>query len=156
GLLIGFILFCVTVLVFAAWVQTRDGAEERIANLREALAEAAPIVSDLRRDVTEAERRANHSNDQWNQARSVHERLWELLDLRNRYEGAVDRHRALLEVYNSQKYQLLYSNWRDLRGTPFEEFLSQVFSVHGFHVETTPGSGDQGLDLILNGAGRRI
>jgi restriction system protein len=43
-----------------------------------------------------------------------------------------------------------------MRGTEFEDFLRRVFESLGYKVQMTKGSGDQGLDLILTGKGRRI
>jgi hypothetical protein len=52
--------------------------------------------------------------------------------------------------------QLLKRNWRDLRGVAWEEFLFEAFEALGGHVETTPTTGDQGIDLIVTLRGRRI
>lgn len=40
-------------------------------------------------------------------------------------------------------------NWRHLRGVPFEDFLQETFQSLGYGVETTPTSGDYGIDLIV-------
>jgi HJR/Mrr/RecB family endonuclease len=56
----------------------------------------------------------------------------------------------------SKKYQLINFDWRSLRDTPFEDFLQEVFETLGYTVETTKASGDQGIDLIVHGRGRKI
>jgi restriction endonuclease Mrr len=64
-----------------------------------------------------------------------------------------ERERALAQ---SRQYQLLRCNWRAMRGKQFEDFLQQVFEALGYSAQTTKASGDQGLDLILTGKGRKI
>lgn len=41
-------------------------------------------------------------------------------------------------------------------GIQFEHFLKNLFMRQGFQVTMTPGSGDQGVDLILNNGSRKI
>lgn len=43
-----------------------------------------------------------------------------------------------------------------LAGIQFEHFLKSLFIRQGFQVTMTPGSGDQGVDLILNNGSRKI
>jgi HJR/Mrr/RecB family endonuclease len=43
---------------------------------------------------------------------------------------------------------LLASNWRQLRGVLWEEFLQKILDCHGYAVEMTRTTGDQGIDLI--------
>ena len=50
---------------------------------------------------------------------------------------------------------LLARNWRAMRDVEFEGFLKEVFEALGYSVETTPASGDQGVDLIVAKHGRR-
>jgi hypothetical protein len=47
-------------------------------------------------------------------------------------------------------------HWNTLRDKEFEWFLKEVFQKLGYHVEMTKASGDQGVDLIVSGHGRRI
>lgn len=37
-----------------------------------------------------------------------------------------------------------------LSGTEFEHYLAGLFKSHGYHVETTPKTGDYGADLLLH------
>jgi HJR/Mrr/RecB family endonuclease len=51
---------------------------------------------------------------------------------------------------------LLASNWRQLRGVPWEEFLQKILDCHGYAVEMTRTTGDQGIDLIAQKNGISI
>jgi hypothetical protein len=73
-----------------------------------------------------------------------------------RLDEARRRHQELASLLASAKYQLIHSDWRSLRSTEFEQFLSRVFETLGYHVELTKASGDQGADLVVAGKGRRI
>jgi hypothetical protein len=46
--------------------------------------------------------------------------------------------------------------WTAMRDKEFEWFLKGVFEQLGYQVEVTKASGDQGVDLIVFGGGRRI
>src|SRR5262249_54090334 len=63
--------------------------------------------------------------------------------------------KEVADILASVKYQLLHTNWRDMRGTPFEDFLGRVFESLGYRVQFTKASGDQGADLLLTGKGIR-
>jgi hypothetical protein len=82
------------------------------------------------------------------QARNAHDHLLDIYQLARSCEEARDRYARLLTLVQSRKYQLLHCDWRALRGTPFEDFLQQVFERLGYSVQTTKASGDQGIDLI--------
>ena len=43
----------------------------------------------------------------------------------------------------------LQSYWLSLRGVKFERELANLYKRQGYHIESTPTSGDQGIDLIL-------
>lgn len=59
-------------------------------------------------------------------------------------------------IISSRRHQLLATNWRAMRGIEFERFLEAVFSELGYKVETTPTSGDQGVDLVVSDGKIRI
>ena len=62
------------------------------------------------------------------------------------------------QIRASREYQcrqLLNRQWREMRGVQFEQFLQEVFETHGYVVETTAASGDQGVDLIIQKTGWR-
>src|SRR5204863_7860543 len=57
--------------------------------------------------------------------------------------------------------QLLTSNWQLLEGTPFENFLAQVFDALGYWVEkkgaqTRRTQGDHGVDLLISAGRSRL
>jgi hypothetical protein len=76
--------------------------------------------------------------------------------LEEQYKSAVAECEQLTKLFHDKKHRLLYTDWRSLRGVAFEDYLADVFRVLGFHVETTKTSGDQGVDLIVTGHGRKI
>jgi hypothetical protein len=59
-------------------------------------------------------------------------------------------------VFRSRINRLRNTPWQDLAGIPFEEFLADLFAEYGYGVETTKTTGDQGVDLVLRTANRRI
>jgi restriction system protein len=61
-----------------------------------------------------------------------------------------------VDLLNSRRYQLIHCNWRDLHGTAFEYFVEEIFEELGFAVKKTKVTGDQGVDLIVSGKGRKI
>jgi HJR/Mrr/RecB family endonuclease len=89
-------------------------------------------------------------------AREVTRRLQAVRDAENAYAEALSRQKRIQELLSSTRYLLQATDWRVLRGIPFEKFLADVFEFLGYRVETTKASGDQGIDLIVTGKGRRI
>jgi hypothetical protein len=77
-------------------------------------------------------------------------------DAQDKYDRACQHHEKLRRVLESRRYRLVHTNWRSLRGVPFENFLAEVFEELGYSVELTKASGDQGVDLVVTGKGRRI
>lgn len=80
--------------------------------------------------------------------------------LRQQRQALQDRRhelqRQLRAARQSVQYQaecLLHSGWRHLRGYEFEAFLARAFRLHGLHVKLLGGSGDQGVDLIVQDHG---
>ena len=51
---------------------------------------------------------------------------------------------------------ILSQEWRLLRGVPWEEFLLKLLECHGYTVQTTSVSGDQGVDLVAKKHGISI
>lgn len=45
--------------------------------------------------------------------------------------------------------------WMSLSGTEFEQELGKLYEQQGYHVQRTPASGDQGVDLILIKEGKK-
>jgi restriction system protein len=46
--------------------------------------------------------------------------------------------------------RLSQTDWRPLKGVPFENFIQEVFEWLGFAVQTTATTGDHGADLIVS------
>jgi HJR/Mrr/RecB family endonuclease len=96
-------------------------------------------------------------------ARAAREHAWAVYEdlhhkwaLWNQLEKARKRREDLAALLARVKYQLLHTDWRPMRGTEFEHFLSRVFAALGYHVQVTKRTGDQGADLIVAGKGARI
>ncbi len=60
------------------------------------------------------------------------------------------------ELAQHRQHRLLMTDWRLLRGIPFENFVADVFQELGYAVEKTKTSGDQGVDLVVARAGHRV
>lgn len=73
-----------------------------------------------------------------------------LIALRRSYEIKAAAAADIRCQFESIQNRLAYVNWRALRGIDFEQFLVQVFQLHGFAVQTTKVSGDQGIDLVAS------
>jgi hypothetical protein len=80
----------------------------------------------------------------------------QVAEAKGQYASAHNAWQHALIAYQSRLNQLLLSDWRCLRGIPFEEFLKEVFEAHGCQVETTKASGDQGVDLIVTHSAERV
>jgi len=90
------------------------------------------------------------------EAWETYERLRHSLSLCTRLEKARLKRDDLATLLASVKYQLIHTDWRSMRGTDFEGFLSRVFETLGYQVRLTKASGDQGADLLVSGKGRKI
>lgn len=102
------------------------------------------------------------------QHKSTEKKLTELLVRKQQIENeiSVQREKDLQEreqirvrqerEKKQEKLQLLNSRWEILKGIPFEEFLACVLRLHGYQVETTPASNDQGVDLVAVIHGQRF
>jgi restriction system protein len=73
-----------------------------------------------------------------------------------RYNQAQQLCNRLGVIAQSRTHRLLTTDWRLLRGHPFEDFLQAVFENLGYHVDRTKTTGDQGADLILTRDGVKI
>ncbi len=75
--------------------------------------------------------------------------------LRDTLAFAQQQHKGLRHKQNEhERWQQHYGSLHvkeitQLTGTDFEDYLSRLFKSHGYHVETTPKTGDYGADLIL-------
>lgn len=87
----------------------------------------------------------------------------ELRQARAHVEESASRCRELqvaiqryVQTREYQALQLLGQGWRDLRGYDFERFLAEAFRLHGMRVTLLGGSGDQGVDLIVEYNGTKV
>jgi hypothetical protein len=71
--------------------------------------------------------------------------LMNFLISRNKLHARVSLYEAALSAYQRTQERF----WKSLRGREFERELGQLFALQGYHVDFTPASGDQGVDLIL-------
>jgi hypothetical protein len=157
GLLAGFVLTCLAILVaVVAYYCGQEWGEVWVAGVSARLAGAERDAEDITVQVDHAQNLVRAARQKWEQARATHERMLELHEIARAYRQARQQYDGLLAVVQSKKYQLLHCDWRSLRGTRFEDFLQQVFETLAYTVHITKTSGDQGLDLILLGRGRKI
>ena len=77
---------------------------------------------------------------EWKASREAARAQWEIEKARRAAEK--ERHRKLSEY------------WVSLGGVEFERELGILFRALGYQVESTPTSGDQGIDLILKKSGQ--
>lgn len=99
---------------------------------------------------------------------TLHQTRWneyqEAVVVAGRFDETVARiHEQMEALLTSNRLQfertiadLLASNWRQLRGAPWEEFLQKILGCHDYAVEMTKTTGDQGIDLIARKNGISI
>lgn len=165
AMLLELMFVSIAVLLYALWVLLKERALTPVlsaktaraaANMQHRLAEATMRLSHMQATLTQVQQRAQHAALEWNTASKTYSIWRHALQLKAAHDDSVAKLAELLEVVHSRRYQLLHTNWRDLRGEAFELFLKDVFEMLGFAVSLTKASGDQGIDLILSGAGRVI
>ncbi len=114
----------------ALWFWAARQADARIAQAEAELAQILPAIDALEPHYREAERRFQE------------------------LEGKL---RQLQYAYTSELNQLLTAPWRRLSGREFEQFIARVLRFHGYDVELTTISSDQGADLLVRAPnGRKI
>jgi hypothetical protein len=159
GALVCLIGLCMTALLLVLQyyrVELGLDAGPHLEYLNARLESAKKDLMCLQSELQHSTATASRNLQEWKSDTARYDRLCSLRDLACRHEEAVKRYEGLLEIVNSRRYRLLHSDWRSMRSTVFESFLQEVFEMHGYAVQTTKASGDQGIDLILVGNGRRI
>jgi hypothetical protein len=156
GILVWFIGMCLTALAVVYWYVAKEQADQRMADITVRLSEIASAARQSEKEIGGLLASFKEAEHHWGVAHSRYQRLREVLDIQRAYERACQERDRLLAVAQSRQYQLVRWNWRDLRGTAFEQFLGEVFQLLGFAVQLTKRSGDLGVDLILSGKGKRI
>ena len=58
--------------------------------------------------------------------------------------------------FDNLSKNLFNERWKELRGIDFEKYVKRVFEHLGYETEETPVTGDQGVDLVVISAGRRM
>jgi HJR/Mrr/RecB family endonuclease len=119
-----------------------EGKRQAYHQLRQQWRERCRHVIDVRPAVETAWEKYYGTRDHWK--------------LYCEFEKARQKRDDIAALIGSAKYQLIHMDWRSLRGEDFERFLSRVFEMLGYDVAHTKASADQGVDLVVTGAGRRI
>lgn len=82
--------------------------------------------------------------------------------LRDTLQFAKQQHKQLQDKHHErERWQQHYGSLhidelKKLSGVEFENYLAELFTHHGYTVETTPVTGDYGADLILHKDQQRI
>lgn len=79
------------------------------------------------------------------------ESIWEAERKRVEAEAEAEMERRQAEVARLRKQR---EYWMGLTGAEFERELASLFQSRGYRVESTPSSGDQGIDLIVRKSGK--
>jgi restriction system protein len=77
------------------------------------------------------------------------------VDAELKFDEIQTKYENIVAAFKSSINRLRLTPWETLQGKPFEDFLENVFIEWGCDVETTPTSGDHGVDLVVSKHGRR-
>jgi len=157
GVLVGFILLCITVPAPTTWFFLHNAkAKEKLPFLHDDLAQAESKTTEIDAKLEKAEETLSVIRPKWKTAYKQYEQLERIESLKASYWKARSEYDGLQRAAQGEQWRLLHTDWRSLRGVDFENFLEQVFQPLGYTVQTTKATGDQGIDLILTPPGRRI
>jgi hypothetical protein len=157
GILVGFILLCITVPTPVIWSYLcKEKVEERLAARRRELALAEDRLNEIDLELEKAEGKLSSIGSKWDSEYALYRQLAHLDSLKREYWKARHEYDEIQKAAASEQWRLLHTDWRSLRGIDFEDFLQRVFEALGYGVQTTRKTGDQGIDLILTAPGRRI
>ena len=161
GIAIFIYLIVVGVLVWM-WVRLvvmpkRRAEEERKQQLQQQREQQEEERRRKRERQDEERRREREQQQQWREYHQEQRRRkreqQEEEARRKREQLEEERRRAEREREEQVEALLRRDVFRDsvnyMSGTEFEHFMADVFKKQGYVVETTPGSGDQGVDLLL-------
>lgn len=76
--------------------------------------------------------------------------------LQAKLSAAQAEYGRLKAAFESRLNWLRTCQWQLMTGATFETFLGEVFKEHGYLVEATAKTGDQGVDLIVTRDGARV
>lgn len=123
---------------------------------QEELAEIVRLLSDQHGlDIDAAARSllAAHSNGTPGQALTLVKRLRDCFGEQHRVHIGLEPTWQVLDAFGYSRADTtssaLADRLRGMTGTEFEEYVADLFRRLGFSAETTPATGDHGLDLIL-------
>ena len=107
-------------------------------------------VVDITRRISNRELEIKEMDDVAETCRGNHAEIERKINVIVSSEEHKEKERIEREQQQKQRQidVLKNTNWRELRGVPWEDFLQATLETHGFDVETTPTSGDHGIDLI--------
>lgn len=152
SLIVGLSYSCPTIHL---WIPTAAGAASgwliclhllfspRLALINRMISEWTDALHKVKQNHTARTTAVNTTTSWLKQAKK------ELQLLKRQSAQAQKKLECLLLSPKHKLEQLWNENWRNYRGIDFENFLQRVFEAKGMSVETTPKSGDQGVDLIV-------
>jgi restriction endonuclease Mrr len=153
GIAIFLYLIAVGVVV---WVKRRSA---EVANLeKRKVEEERNLRLQQRREQQEQERRRKHEQLEEERRREEQERAErkrQMEEERRKREEQQEEERRREEQERAEQIEALLERdaFREsvhyMNGVEFENFMANVFDKKGYRVQTTPATGDQGVDLLL-------
>ena len=121
------------------WTRERDREKDRLL--------ASPVVVQIQQ-YEETKAAYLHSKEEAERAQEEAERIRREAERVRR-----EAERPLLEAERARRREFR-EYWMSLSGVEFEQELGEVFKRLGYVVQSTPSTGDQGIDLILRKDGK--
>ena len=141
--LVCIVVFCVVLAGTIAQHREQKMTEERQRQERE---------ERLRQMEEERKRKARKREEQEEERRRRAQQQAE--ELRRKQEREEQERAEAIEALLER--DALRESIHYMDGTKFENFMANVLAEKGYHVQTTPKSGDQGVDLLLTMDGRKV
>ena len=141
--LVCIVVFCVVLAGTIAQHREQKMTEERQRQERE---------ERLRQMEEERKRKARKRDEQEEERRRRAQQQAE--ELRRKQEREEQERAEAIEALLER--DALRESIHYMDGTEFENFMANVLAEKGYHVQTTPKSGDQGVDLLLTMDGRKV
>jgi hypothetical protein len=109
-----------------------------------------PTDSTLAQALTESATQLNNAHERYKTSLADLSKQTQQLEslTRERYE--------LISSITWKRAALLQHNWKAMRDNEWEDYLVEVFTALGANARRIGRAGDQGVDLIVEGFGRRI
>jgi len=141
--LVCIVVFCVVLAGTIAQHREQKMTEERQRQERE---------ERLRQMEEERKRKARKREEQEEERRRRAQQQAE--ELRRKQEREEQERAEAIEALLER--DALRESIHYMDGTEFENFMANVLAEKGYHVQTTPKSGDQGVDVLLTMDGRKV